>query len=54
MKAELKAFLARRIFLYKNLQEDFAIIAGLEPMSESTKERLQRVILELREEWIKV
>jgi len=53
MKAELKEFLARRIFLYTELQEEFAIIAGLEPMSEATKRRLQEVILELRDEWIK-
>ena len=53
MKADLKEFLARRIFLHKDLQEEFAIIAGLEPMSEATQRRLQEVILELRDEWIK-
>ena len=53
MKAELKEFLARKIFLDTTLQLEFAVIAGLEPMSDATQRRLMQVIFELRDEWIK-
>ena len=53
MKARMKSFLASRIFLYTDLQRDFAIESGLEPMSEATQRRLQEVIFELLDEWKK-
>jgi len=53
MKARMKSFLASRIFLYPDLQRDFAIQSGLEPMSEATQRRLQEVIIELLDEWKK-
>ena len=50
MKKALKYFLAREIFLQGDLQNKFLILEGLEPVSEATKRRFMKVILELREE----
>jgi len=52
MKKALKYFLAREIFLSDALQEKFLLLEGLTVggVSEATKWRFQKVILELREE----
>lgn len=52
MKKALKYFLAREIFLSDALQEKFLLLEGLTVggVSEATKTRLHKLILELREE----
>ncbi len=50
MKKALKYFLAREIFLQKDLQDKFLVLEGLMPTSEATERRFTKVILELREE----
>jgi|TARA_R110000824_G_C14852370_1_gene640262 hypothetical protein len=52
LKKKLKSYLARRIWYDDEMQENFLVLSGLLPQTESAEARFQKVILELREEWI--
>jgi len=52
LKKKLKAYLARRIWYDAEMQENFLVLSGLLPQSEAAEARFQKVIYELREEWI--